>query len=161
MGAKVLSFQSGPLKFIDSLSFLPVPLSAFSSTFGIAELKKGFFPHLFNTPDHQHYYGAWPALSFYDPDSMMSKKEKELATWDADQVARGLPFDFRKQLKDYCESGVLLLKAGCQAFQKQFENQANFNPMEKSLTIANACNLYWRMHHLPPDFIAVEPLQGW
>lgn len=33
--------------------------------------------------------------------------------------------------------------------------------MEKSVTIASACNLYWRMHHLPPDLIAVEPLQGW
>lgn len=22
-------------------------------------------------------------------------------------------------------------------------------------------NLYWRMHHLPPNLIAVEPLQGW
>ena len=29
MGAKVLSFKSGPLKFIDSLCFLPMPLASF------------------------------------------------------------------------------------------------------------------------------------
>lgn len=153
--------NSGPLKFIDSLSFLPMALAAFSSTFGITELKKGFFPYLFNTPDRQDYYGEWPALSFYDPEGMMNKKKKELETWHAEQVACDQPFDFRKELRDYCESDVLLLKAGCQAFQKQLENQANFNPMGKSVTIASACNLYWRMHHLPQDLIAVEPLRGW
>ena len=53
VGAKVLSFKSGPFKFIDSLCFLPMPLAPFPSTFNLTELKNGFFPHLFNTPDHQ------------------------------------------------------------------------------------------------------------
>ena len=44
VGAKVLSFKSGPLKFIDSLCFLPTPLASFPSTFNLTELKKGFFP---------------------------------------------------------------------------------------------------------------------
>ena len=35
VGAKVLSFQSGPLTFKDSLCFLPMPLSAFPATFGL------------------------------------------------------------------------------------------------------------------------------
>ena len=33
--------------------------------------------------------------------------------------------------------------------------------MAKCMTIASACNLYWRKHHLPPDTIAVEPVRGW
>ena len=33
--------------------------------------------------------------------------------------------------------------------------------MVKCITIASACNLYWRKHHLTPDTIAVEPLGGW
>ena len=33
--------------------------------------------------------------------------------------------------------------------------------MAKCITIASACNLYWRKHHLTPDTIAVEPLGGW
>ena len=44
VGAKVLSFQSGPLTFKDSLCFLRMRLSAFSSTFNLTELKKGFSP---------------------------------------------------------------------------------------------------------------------
>lgn len=52
VGAKVLSFRSGPIKFIDSLCFLPMPLASFSSTFNLTESQKGFFPHLFNIPAH-------------------------------------------------------------------------------------------------------------
>ena len=62
---------------------------------------------------------------------------------------------------DYCKSGVALLKAGCEAFQQEFQSQAGFNPMEKCMTIASACNLYWRKHHSTPHTIAVEPLGGW
>ena len=86
VGAKVLSFKSGPLKFIDSLCFLPTPRASFPSTFNLTELKKGFFPHLFNTPDNQQYVGRIPDLEFYDPDGIMAKKKEELTRWHADQV---------------------------------------------------------------------------
>ena len=33
--------------------------------------------------------------------------------------------------------------------------------MEKCVTIAAACNRYWRRKHLPLDLIAVEPSSGW
>ncbi|CAH3184744.1 unnamed protein product [Porites lobata] len=161
VGAKVLSFKSGPLKFIDSLCFLPMPLASFPSTFNLTELKKGFFPHLFNTPDHQQYVGRIPDLEFYDPDGMMAKKKDELTRWHADQVRRNVTFNFQQDMIDYCKSDVALLKAGCEAFQEEFEQQAGFNPMAKCITIASACNLYWRKHHLTPDTIAVEPLAGW
>ena len=37
------------VKFIDSLNFFPMALSNFPKSFGLTELKKGFFPHFFNT----------------------------------------------------------------------------------------------------------------
>ena len=37
VGAKVLSFKSGPLKFIDWLCFLPMPLASFPSTFNLTK----------------------------------------------------------------------------------------------------------------------------
>ena len=54
-----------------------------------------------------------------------------------------------------------MLKAGCEAFQQEFQSQAGFNPMAKCMTIAGARNLYWRKHHLPPNTTAVEPVRGW
>ena len=161
VGAKVLSFKSGPLKFIDSLSFLPMPLSSFASTFNLSQLKKGFFPHLFNTPENQQYVGRIPDLQFYDPDGMMQNRKNELLQWHAEQVGRNVQFNFKEELISYCQSDVRLLKQGCEAFQNEFQSQAGFNPMVECFTIASACNLYWRKNHLPANTIAVEPLRGW
>ena len=161
VGAKVLSFKSGEIKFIDSLSFLRMPLASFPASFNLTELNKGFFPHLFNTPDNQQYVGRIPDLEFYDPDGMMEEKKKELLQWHTEQVRRNVSFNFKEELIAYCKSDIFLLKQGCEAFQNEFQSQAGFNPMEKCITIASACNMYWRKHHLAPDTIAVEPLSGW
>ena len=161
VGAKVLSFTSGPLKFIDSLCFLPMPLASFPATFNLSELKKGFFPHLFNTPENQQYVGRIPDLEYYDADSKMSSNKEELINWHVEQVKRNVQFNFKEELISYCQSDVQLLKLGCQAFQQEFKREAGFNPMEKCFTIASACNLYWRKKHLTPNTIAVEPLHGW
>ena len=161
VGAKVLSFTSGPLKFIDSLCFLPMPLASFPATFNLMELKKGFFPHLLNTPDNQNYVGRIPDIEFYDPNGMLPAKKEELSNWHAEQVRRNVMFNFKEELIAYCKSDVQLLKNGCEAFQNEFQSQAGFNPMEQAYTIAGACNLYWRKRHLQPNTIAVEPVRGW
>ena len=162
IGTKVLSFVSGALIFKDSLCFLPMPLSSFPSTFGLTELKKGFFPHAFNIdkPEHQNYRGPIPALEYYDPDGMSPKMKAELVTWHADQDRRNVVFDFQQELEDYCKSDVDILQNGCEKFCEEFKRKAEFNPFEKCSTIASACNLYWRKRHLH-DNIAVQPPQGW
>ena len=160
VGAKVLSFTSGALLFKDSLCFLPMPLASFPSTFGLTEMKKGFFPHSFNIPEHQSYRGPIPALHFYDPDGMSPKKKAELVTWHTEQVQRNVVFDFQQELEDYCKSDVALLQGGCEQFTKEFKRKTEFNPFEKCSTIASACNLYWRKKHLHNN-IAVQPPQGW
>ena len=162
MGAKVLSFTSGPLTFKDSLCFLPFPLSAFPATFELQEMKKAYFPHGFNTPENQNHVGSIPDMSYYDPDGMKEKEKKEFEKWYAEQ--KGVVFDFKKELLEYCESDVKLLKAGCEAFVAQFSQEAKFNPFQKCATIASACNLYWR-RSIKEDSdaakIAVRPLRGW
>ena len=64
-------------------------------------------------------------------------------------------------MKSYCVSDVKLLKAGCQKFQEEFALHADFNPMEKCITVASACNRFWRKKLLPKNTIAVEPPRGW
>ena len=160
IGAKVLSFKSGPLVFKDSLCFLPTPLSSFPSTFDLTESKKGFFPHAFNTPSNQSYRGPIPSLEYYDPDGMSPDKKEELKNWHAEQVRRNVVFDFQQELVAYCKSDVDILRRGCEKFCEQFEHKAGFNPFVECVTIASACNRYWRKHHLEEKTIAVEPPQG-
>ena len=67
VGAKVLSFKSGPIKFIDSLCFLPMPLASFPSTFNLTELKKGSFPTCSIPPTTNSMWAASPIWSFMIP----------------------------------------------------------------------------------------------
>ena len=58
-GAKMMSMEleEAEIKFRDSLNFLPMPLKALPKTFGLTELKKGYFPHFFNRRENQIYVG--------------------------------------------------------------------------------------------------------
>lgn len=47
------------------------------------------------------------------------------------------------------------------AFQSQFKEIVCFNPMQKCITIASACNVVYRKKWMPEDKIAVEPVRGW
>ncbi len=67
-GAKLLSIEFRGLKLIDSLSFLPIPLSKFTNSFDLKELKKGFWPHTFNTRQNNNYKGPWPEPKYYGID---------------------------------------------------------------------------------------------
>ncbi|XP_068720877.1 uncharacterized protein [Montipora capricornis] len=163
-GGKVLQLtyphEDTTIRFIDSLSFFQMPLSDFPKTFGLTELKKGYFPHLFNTPEHQTYVGRLPDKAFYMPDGMSVKKRRDFDTWYDDQAAREVVFDFQAELLAYCQSDVKLLKQGCLTFMRDFQGRAEFNPFEQ-MTVASACNRYLRMHCMEEDSIASEPLLGW
>ena len=48
------------IRIIDSINFVASSLAAFPNTFGLKELKKGYFPHYFNTKCNQNYVGPMP-----------------------------------------------------------------------------------------------------
>ena len=159
-GCKLLEVQHDRIRFIDSLSFFQMPLSAFLKTFGLTALRKGYFPHMFNRPEHQTYVGLLPALDYYMPETMAAKARQALETWHQEQRAQNVVFDFQKELVAYCESDVRLLKEGCLTFKRLFETLAGFNPFEH-ITIASACNRDLRMNQMIPNSIASEPVRGW
>ena len=161
IGAKILSLSFMGLKFLDSLSFLPMPLAAFPKAFGLQELKKGFFPHFFNTQDHQDYIGPIPAQDYYDPQGMSPARKEEFMQWHAERRAEHYEFHFQEELLSYCQSDVRLLKEGCTKFAAEFEQLPGFNPFEHCVTIASACNRFFRKHCLTPQTIASEPIRGW
>ncbi len=64
-------------------------------------------------------------------------------------------------MESYCVSDVKLLKSGCEKFVEEFEDEAEFNPLVKCVTIASACNRYWRKKHVPRREVALQPVNGW
>ena len=74
-GAKVLSLTVDMfnIRFVDSLNFIPMKLANFPKTFGIEELAKGYFPHLFNKKENESYVGPIPPAPYYNPNGMNPK----------------------------------------------------------------------------------------
>ena len=143
-GAKILSLELPNIKFIDSMKFFPVALSNFPKTFGLNEMKKGFFPHFFNTQQNQIYEGYMPDKSYYDPNGMSPQRKEEFDKWYNEKVSERYIFNFQHKLLTYCQSDVRLLKQGCMKFQSQFHEICGFNPMVHCTTIASACNVAYR-----------------
>ena len=56
-GTKIMSLEAPSLRvrMIDSINFVPLLLKLFPKTFGLEEMKKGWFPHLFNKPENLLY----------------------------------------------------------------------------------------------------------
>jgi len=160
-GQKILYFECGDLEFKDSLSFLNMPLENFTKTFGLTELKKGFFPHRFNTEENLNYEGPVPNLEHYETHCMAVKKKEAVEAWHTEKVKKGESWNFKQELLAYCESEVKLLKEGCLLFANDFEKECGFNPLKENITIASACHNFWRNHQMIPFSIAIEPPHGW
>jgi len=156
----VIEVKHDNVRFIDSLSFMAMPLAAFPKTFRITELKKGYSLYLFNVPEHQDYVGEIPAKDYYMPESMSPKGRKEFETWHKQQREHHVEFNFAVELVEYCKSDVRLLKEGCMTFINKWQESSTFNPFE-CVTIASACNRDLRENHLIPRSIASEPVHGW
>ena len=77
-GKKTLHFKHKSLVFKDCLSFLNMPLTNFTNTFGLQELKKGWFPQKFSKLENLQHEGPIPALRYYEPQHMDAKKKKSL-----------------------------------------------------------------------------------
>lgn len=75
-------------------------------------------------------------------------------------------FFMSRETRAYCKSDVKLLK-GCQKFHQEFQQHADFDPIEKCMTTASACNHYWQRNwshqtesprNHPRDSMEVKPI---
>ena len=118
-GSKIMHFQVERglnIRVSDSLNFLPMKLAALPKAFGLQELKKGWFPHHFNTKNNQNYVGPFPESSYYGYDYMSDKDRAQFLKWHEDQT--GNIFDFEKEMLEYCRSDVMILTQACMKFQE-------------------------------------------
>ena len=156
-GAKILS-MTVPMfnvKFIDSLNFIPMSLAKFPKTFGMRELCKGYFPHLFNKEENQNYVGPIPPEPYYSPNTMKPEVREAFRTWHKEQRDNGYTFDFNEEIIKYCRSDVDILRKCCMEFREMLCEITGIDPFEKCLTIASTCHLVYRTNFLKKDTIAV------
>ncbi|XP_054283566.1 uncharacterized protein LOC129000629 [Macrosteles quadrilineatus] len=161
-GTKVILMEIDNVRFVDSLSYFPMPLAALPKAFDLPpEKKKGYFPHLFNTLENQNYVGPMPAKEFYCPESMFEKSHKDFENWYNNQVANRVTFDFKKEILEYCISDVDILAQACLKFRSIFLEECNVDPFLEAVTIASACNLAFRRNFLKKNTIGIVPKNGY
>ena len=142
-GSKIILLEILHAKFIDSLNYFHMPLNSLPKAYGLPELEKGIFPHLFNTPENQTYVGSLPSLSVYSPDSMSTKERERFLKWHIEQTSSGYLFNFQKEIEKYCKQDVTILRLACLAFRKNFM-KFDVDPFAECTTIASACMRVFR-----------------
>ena len=107
-GSKIMYCKVGRglnIKILDSLNFLNMPLDKLPKSFGLKEMKKGYFPHLYNTQQMNNLEGSkflphLPPLEFYDVDNMNIEKRQQFLIWYENNKHKC--FDFYEELLKYC-----------------------------------------------------------
>ena len=162
---KLLQIKFKKLTIIDSYSFMAMALEKFPGTFEIPELKKGFYPHLFNKPENSNYVGPYPPKEDYGYEFFsITKKEQFDEFYSANA---GKDFNNQQELEDYCISDVEILMEGCLKFRKIIleqtklsDNDQGVDPFRVSITIASLCNYIYRRNFMKPKTIAIIPENG-
>jgi len=149
-GTKLMYLKVSNIKIKDSLNFVASPLSAFPKTFGLDELKKGYFPHFFNKTKNQNYVGPMPDVSFYGVDTMDKTTREKFMEGYTEKVKENYVFDFQKEFVEYCEADVNILRKGCIELRKQFLEIADIDPFQY-ITIASVCMGIYRAHYIADD----------
>ena len=129
-------------------------MSTFPKTFGLKELKKGYFPHYFNTLGNQNYVGPMPTKYYYDPDHMKPGVRASFLKWYDERVAANYVFDFKKELESYCRSDVNILRRGMLTFRSDFLKIGNIDPLQY-VTIASVCMALYRCKYMPENTIGI------
>ena len=82
-----------------------MPLDKLPKSFGLKEMKKRYFPHLYNTQKMNNLEGSkclphLPPLQYYNVDYMNIKKCEQFLIWYENNKHKC--FDFYEELLEYC-----------------------------------------------------------
>ncbi|XP_034941547.1 uncharacterized protein [Chelonus insularis] len=147
--------------FLDSLNYLQMPLRALPKAFGFDnKITKGFFPHLFNTPENINYEGPLPDMKYYSPDAMPNKERESFISWYNEQKQANYIFNFQKEFIHYCRADVIVLRRACIAFKDMILKCGNVCPFSECCTLASTCSRIFRNKFLKADTIGILPPRG-
>jgi len=159
-GTKILSIRIKNIKFIDSLSFLPMALKKLPECFGFSsQIEKGTFPFYFNKPGNENYRGNWPAIEYYDPDQMGEKEREKFLEWY--ELQKHKEFDFKTEIEKYCRSDVDILMRCSMTFRQIFKNVSGIDPFCRSITIAQSVMEVFKTNFLKTNQLAICPPEGY
>ncbi|KAG5864856.1 hypothetical protein JTB14_001975 [Gonioctena quinquepunctata] len=120
------------------------------------ELKKGYFPHLFNTKNYENYVGSLLRVEYYSPDTMKKDERKTFLEWY--EKHKNEEFVMQRDLVEYCIADVDILTRACLKFRDQLLTTTNFVSIHRSY---NHCNKVFRRNFLNSNSIGVILKNGY
>jgi hypothetical protein len=150
----LLEIPSIRLKIIDSHNFISAPLATFPKTFGLNELKKGYFPHYFNTKENKNYIGPLPDKKYYGYDTMKKDAREAFLKWYVEKIRENYEFELKKDLLEYCNSDVDILRRSCLELRREFLGIANIDPFQY-ITLPSVCMAIFRSKYLKDKTLGV------
>ena len=159
-GRNIIKLQIGRTKFIDSINYMPMKLADLPTAFGLKEIKKGYFPHLFNSVENENYIGTIPDEKFFSPDTMSVNEHIDFTQWYNTFKANNSIYNLKNELIKYCKQDVDILRRACMNFRSIFLKY-NVCPFTESVTIASACSVLFRKNFLKNETIGIIPTVGY
>jgi len=135
-GLKIVNMKIHNIQFLDSVSYMPMPLRKLPEAFGL-QASKSWFPQLSNTKANLDYVGPIPDIKYYGADEMSESKRREFMAWYNEQKLK--VFDNRRLLEQYCQDDVTVLRQAFRVFRREFLEIGNIEVFLEALTIASAC----------------------
>ena len=150
------------IRFLDSLSFLPMALRKLPKAFGLVDTEKGDFPYFFNTKRHENYRGVYPPPEYYGVASMMPEAREEFLQWHEKQTG---VFDMQDQIHRYCVADVTILREACIKFRNLMLSitRDDSHPgldVFSCTTIASVCMKLFRTKFLEQQYMIETPSDG-
>lgn len=160
-GNKIILMTFLNIKFVDSFNYFHLPLSVLPKAYGLDNIRKGYFPHLFNHPSNENYIGPLPSIEMYSPDTLKEHERLDFLKWYQEKINSNYVFNFEKELIFYCEQDVKILRLSCEKFRKTFLKYSKVEPFIDACTIASTCLRVYRQNFLKKETIAVIPTSGY
>ncbi|XP_055389326.1 uncharacterized protein LOC129618545 [Condylostylus longicornis] len=148
--------------WVDSLNFLPIPLSKFTSAFGLDKNEvKGYYPYLFNTKANYNYVGEIPSTEMFALNNFNSHELEKFYLWYNNLKKSNYVYNNREELIKYCIQDVNVLRQGCLKFMNDYLQLLNINPFFETFTLAQACLTAYQKHFLKENTLGVTPINNY
>jgi hypothetical protein len=161
-GQEIMQLEAGMVVVKDSLNFLPTSLAALPKTFGFdGEVKKGYFPHFFNTSANEDYEGVLPDHHFYGTSSMSEAARQKFFAWYTPLKESKYIFNLKKERWQYCDNDVYICAKAIMNFRQLVMEKTNVDPLRQAMTIASTTSIVYRQNFLPEKTIGLIPPGGY
>ena len=87
-----------------------MPLKSFSKTFGMDELKKGYFPHDFKKKCDWDYVGPMLCKKYYGYNQMKPDGREKFLKWYDERVMKNTFSIFKKKLSNIADQTLISLR---------------------------------------------------